>query len=183
MPQYLSIETRHSLVGKMSTSHRSGTCYDVLWQGPEGLEVRFSNVDTGIQRQPSDHKERQRDFRNDFAHARRAIGAAAMTAMRFLGALPRSSTEGGSGEGVRICLRTNQVDRGVISIVVQQNQRARVHMAIGTGPTRPANAQPAEVVEFIREDVHIPATVSVLALALHVLAVEGSWLLDVLDGR
>lgn len=184
MPQYLRIEAAGALVGKMSTSHRpeTDTCYDVSWQEPGGVELFLPNVDTGIPRQPSDCIEKQRDFRNDFTHARRSVGAAVVTAPRFLEQLALTETEGErSTEGVLIRLSTNLVDRGMISIQRQQGGRADVKVRIGTGPNRAEDAYPPDVVEFACQDIDTAGVASPLALAVQVLASAGPRLLRMLD--
>ena len=182
MPQHLYIESHGTLVGEMSTGHLSDTCYDVFWQGSGGVKLFLPNVDTGIQRQPNDPVERQRDFQNDFIHARRAIGAAAITATRFLEALGPTEAKGNHcNEEVQIRLSTNQFDRGVISIQPQQGGRAKLNMRIGTGPTRPEEAHPFEVAEFTCEDIDAAGASLPLVAALLMLASAGPWLLRVLN--
>ena len=90
MPQYLRIEIGGVCVAEMKTSHRDGAHYDIFWNSYKGHQQHFCNFYTGVECQPRDPVERQRDSRNDFTHARRAIAAASLTAKQVLDKLEKA---------------------------------------------------------------------------------------------
>lgn len=173
MPQCLKIFVGKKLVAKMVTSHRSDTCYDVCWDIVGVTQRNFQDVNTGIQRQPSEMVERQNDFRNDFLHAQRAIGAALETLPQLLDELGSNVTECGCVEIVQIHLSTNDFDRGTITIQQTLSDGLIVLLQIGTGPKRPANAIPDEVTRFEFTTSDIGSASSPLAQVRQVFVTRG----------
>lgn len=183
MPQHLNLEVDGVLTGRISTSNKGGTLYDVCWFRPDGgLELSLTDVDTGVPRQPQTPDAMERDFKNDFTHSKRAIAAATKTATRFLFELPKALTERPLGSGrVVIRLRTNKFDRGVNDLQPVQGDRVDVRVRIGTGPNRPHGALPKEVVEFTQEGIDVVDVTSSVALVLQVFASVGPSLLEQLS--
>ncbi|MGB2963178.1 MAG: hypothetical protein WBB69_04250 [Anaerolineales bacterium] len=181
MPHHLEIESDGVRVAEMMTSHLRGTHYNIYWCSNTGFHHNFPNFDTGVECQPKDPVKRQLDFLNDFTHARRAIAAASKTAKMFLSELSKVKKIVASDfDIVHILLRTNCFDRGKITICPRAGEIANLRMEIGSGPIRPSNAQPTQVIEFNEVDVTTAGATSSLTLALKVLECEGPWMLKVL---
>lgn len=182
MPQYLEIQVAGHSEATLKTSHRQGTRYDVYWSTTSGFHREFFNVNTEIECQPDDQTQRRRDFRNDFAHMRRAIAAASVTGKRFLDALDEADRNAPSElDAVKIRLRTNRYDRGVIAIDPTGGGEANLEIEVGSGPTRPPNAHPTQVKKYVRENIDISGACNPLSAAIRVLDSEARWMLELLS--
>jgi len=181
MPQHLEIECNGVRLAEMMTGHLVGTNYNIYWCSNIGFHHNFPNFDTGVECQPEDQVKRQLDFHNDFAHARRVIAAASLTAKMFLVELSKAKKLTSHDiDVVHIFFRTNCFDRGKITLTPQGAGIANLQMEIGSGPIRATNAQPPHVIDFNKIDVDTIGAISSLSLALMVLDCEGPWMLKVL---
>ena len=181
MPQHLEIEIEGEVIASMCTSHRDGTHYDIKWTGPDGVVLSKSNFDTGVQCQPHGLNEREEDFKNDFKHLERVISAASKTALDFQAALesyaPAEARNASSA--VLIRLRTNQFDRGTISIKWEPNSCVSIELLVGVGLNRVVHSIPEKPLQF-KSDVCGVSSTSVLEQALEAISRKGgemsSWL-------
>jgi len=182
MPQYLHFVIDGTCVANIATGNKSGTLYDVKLTSTLTDEIEFINVDTSVQSQPPPGAERERDFRNDFNHARRAIAAVTTKAEAVIGKLQgKLGNEDDDFHEISIYLRTNFYDRGSIMINPEGSRIFRVMVHIGTGPVRPPEARPSEVFDY-ESRVKINETHgSPLIVALKIMASEGAHLLDILS--
>lgn len=181
MPQHLYFVIDGAWAATMTTENKSGTLYYVVWEGCTTEPIRLDDINTGVQSQPPPGPEREYDFRNDFNHASRAIGAAASVAPTILNALTVSPTkEEGEFQEITVCLHTNFFDRGMISIQPQAGGKLPLRMRIGTGPVRPRNAYPREVFDHYHQVSISAMHGSPLAVVLQILSSEREQLLDAL---
>jgi hypothetical protein len=181
MPQYLTIEIGGVCIAKMKTSHLDGTHYNIFWNSKIGYEEDFPNFDTGVECQPSDPVERKKDFKNDFIHARRVIAAASLTAKQFLDNFINKDKSIKDEFGVvHIILRTNEYDRGRITLSPSKDLTAKLTMEIGTGPERPQGAKPIKTKKFIKESINLIGDEPSISMVGQVLESEGLWMLKTL---
>lgn len=182
MPQCLEIERDGERIAVMMTGRLNGTNYRVSWYSSMGIHLIIPIVDTGVECQPSDRAEKQIDFQNDFTHACRAVTAASNTARTFLDKLLDEGESSDTNiEEIQIRLRTNCFDRGKITIRLQAGETADLRMEIGSGPIRYPDAQPSQVIVYNRTGINTDEQTSSLALALQILDITGSWMLEKLE--
>ena len=185
MPQHLKIEVGAELVACLSTSNKADTQYDINWRIPEvGIEMSFVDVDTGVQRQPQDPEAREKDFQDDFVHARRCIAAALACSDKLLQHLQNHcSQQIADMKPIIMRLMTNNFDRGLIQIHPSENESVSVSVFIGVGSNRIPDSFPREKWEWSCEGIGISGVQSQTARALTVLRSIGETLLIALSSQ
>jgi hypothetical protein len=182
MPQHLEIKFGGESKAKMKTSHLNGTHYDIYWNHESGFHIKFFDIDTGVKCQPKDKSKSKVDFKNDFIHMRRAIAAASKTASLFLYEFGKiSKITPRELENVEINFHTNHYNRGVVYINPDKSGKAMLQINVGTGPTRPLNAEPPDVETFFLEEIDISEASDSLSMAIHVLESQSHWMLEELS--
>ena len=182
MPQYLEIEHNGERIAVMMTSRLNGTNYRVSWFCSMDIHQTGQIIDTEVECQPSDPAERQIDFQNDFIHARRAVAAASKTARGYTDKLIDAGFSSENNiDDIQIRLKTNCFDRGKIIIKPQTDGTADLYMEIGSGPIRYPDSQPSQVVMFNLKEIKTDDFTSSLILALQILDIAGTWILEKLE--
>jgi len=181
MPQHLYIEVGGECIADMMTSNCGGSSYDIYWKTHDGIQHHFPNFNTGVLCQPKDRSKRWFDSRNDYIHAHRAIAAASLTANQFLSELKSVGKPIETKfEMALIILRTNNIDRGKITIKPLKDEKVSLTMEIGTGPNRLDNSKPTQSITYSHDVIGITSPKSPLELTLTILNTCGDWIQNTL---
>lgn len=186
MPQLLQVEVKnHTIAWMKSERLREGdTRYKVTWSMQGVKDKYFDNVDTGIPSQLTSNETISDDFKNDFLHARRAIGAAVKTFSRYFTELQYLNYIGTEEKisDVIIHLESNGNYRGKICIR-PKGQKVAIEVIIGNGKNRHVNAYPSGEVSFSCTIEKPSSCKSTLELAVWIIKNKSEWLFSELETR
>ncbi|QDT65621.1 hypothetical protein [Calycomorphotria hydatis] len=179
MPQQLQVFVGNNQIAQMTTGNLGGTKYKILLSITGlGQIMELDSVDTGVQRQPQEPFARRKDGQNDFAHARRCIAAAVAAHLDIITAVSKHSETSIEAKQIELKLKTNEIDRGTITVEPTSDTQQNVKVSIGLGNNRFPGAQPSIV--SIKEwyDVSIPCPTTHTERAFATVAAIGEELLD-----
>lgn len=185
MPQHLNIEVEGKLVGRLTTSNKDDTLYDITLCVPElGFDILLHDVNTGVQRQPQDAEARVKDYRNDFKHTRRCIAAAFVASCKLLQHLQvHNFTDYAEIKPIKMQLMTNQFNRGYIQVQPSDNETVSVKIVIGAEDNRVSGAYPKGKWVWTCEGIDISGIASQTGRALKVIHNIGKELLQALSEK
>ena len=159
------------------------TQYDITLCVPElGTDILLRDVDTGVLSQPQNEEAHEKDFRNDFTHARRCIAGAFASSDKLIQHLQEHDTpEYAKLKPIEMRLMTNNFDRGVFQVQPSDNESVNVNVLIGIGDNLVPNSLPKDIWKQTWEGIDVSGATAQTERALNVVDYIGGTLLQALS--